>query len=80
MMVSDYFVEISIFLSKPLLTYHFLYHLALIATGITKLCYAAILYKTKSKITEARKTAGFTQLQIKELLGIPTRTQQDREA
>lgn len=34
----------------------------------------------ESKIKLARKAAGFTQLQIKELLGIPARTQQDWEA
>lgn len=34
----------------------------------------------ENRIKEARKAAGFTQLQIKELLGIPPRTQQDWEA
>lgn len=34
----------------------------------------------ENKIKEARKAAGFTQLQIKELLGIPPRAQQDWEA
>ncbi len=34
----------------------------------------------ENRIREARKAAGLTQLQVKELLGIPTRTQQDWEA
>lgn len=34
----------------------------------------------ENRIKEARKATGFTQLQIKELLGIPPRTQQDWEA
>lgn len=34
----------------------------------------------ENKIRAARKVAGLTQLQVKELLGIPTRTQQDWEA
>lgn len=34
----------------------------------------------ESKIKETRKALGLTQLQVKDLLGIPTRTQQDWEA
>lgn len=34
----------------------------------------------ESKIRETRKALGLTQLQIKDLLGIPTRTQQGWEA
>ena len=34
----------------------------------------------ESKIKENRKALGLTQLQVKDLLGIPTRTQQDWEA
>lgn len=34
----------------------------------------------ESRIKEARKTLGLTQIKVHELLGIPTRTQQDWEA
>ena len=34
----------------------------------------------ESKIKQARKAAGLTQIKVHELLGIPTRTQQQWEA
>ena len=34
----------------------------------------------QSKIRKTRKALGLTQLWVKDLLGIPTRTQQDRES
>lgn len=34
----------------------------------------------ENKIKEARKECGLTQIQVRDFLGIPTRTQQDWEA